>query len=118
MPTSSFAKSMNPISHNSLNLSDLLSKQRLERIEQRTPAKNTEDAKLLEAANEFEVLLVQQMMKSMRSTSFESGLVNKSEGEKVFQSMLDEQYARLSTQSSGMGLGEMIYHEYRSHLKK
>lgn len=115
MPTSSFAKSMNPISPNSLNLSDLLSKQRLE---QRTPAKNTEDAKLLEAANEFEVLLVQQMMKSMRSTSFESGLVNKSEGEKVFQSMLDEQYARLSTQSSGMGLGEMIYQEYRSHLKK
>ena len=117
MPTSSFAKSMNPISPNSLNLSDLLSKQRLERLEQRTPA-NTEDAKLLEAANEFEVLLVQQMMKSMRSTSFESGLVNKSEGEKVFQSMLDEQYARLSTQSSGMGLGEMIYQEYRSHLKK
>ena len=106
---------MNPISPNSLNLSDLLSKQRLE---QRTPAKNTEDAKLREAANEFEVLLVQQMMKSMRSTSFESGLVNKSEGEKVFQSMLDEQYARLSTQSSGMGLGEMIYQEYRSHLKK
>jgi len=57
-------------------------------------------------------------MKSMRSASFESGLVNKSEGEKVFQSMLDEQYARLSTQSSGMGLGEMIYQEYRSHLKK
>ena len=109
---------MNPISPSSLNLSDLLSKQRLERIEQRTLVKNTEDVKLLDAANEFEVLLVQQMMKSMRSASFESGLVNKSEGQKIFQSMLDEQYARLSTQSSGMGLGEMIYQEYRSHLKK
>jgi hypothetical protein len=32
--------------------------------------------------------------------------------------MLDEKYGRLSTQSSGMGLGEMIYQEYRSHLKK
>ena len=109
---------MNPIALNSLNLGDLLAKQRLERIEQRPPAQNTEDAKLLEAANEFEVLLVQQMMKSMRSAGFESGLVNKSEGEKVFQSMLDEQYARISTQSNGMGMGEMIYQEYRSNLKK
>ena len=109
---------MNPIAPNSLNLGDLLAKQRLEQIEQRTPAQNTQDAKLLEAANEFEVLLVQQMMKSMRSAGFESRLVNKSEGEKVFQSMLDEQYARISTQSNGMGMGEMIYQEYRSSLKK
>jgi hypothetical protein len=32
--------------------------------------------------------------------------------------MLDEQYARISTQSNGMGMGEMIYQEYRSSLKK
>jgi flagellar protein FlgJ len=109
---------MNPIASNSLNFGDLLSNQRLERIEQRAPTQNTEDEKLLDAANEFEVLLVQQMMKSMRSSGFESGLVDKSEGEKVFQSMLDEQYARISTLSNGMGMGEMIYKEYRSNLKK
>jgi flagellar protein FlgJ len=109
---------MNPISANTPKLEDLLSRQRLERIEQRLPGNGSEGAKLREAANEFEVLLFQQMMKSMRSAGFESGLVKKSEGEKVFQGMLDEQYARLSTHSKGMGLADMIYKEYRSHLKK
>ena len=109
---------MNPISANTPKLGDLLSRQRLERIEQRLDGNGSEGAKLREAANEFEVLLLQQMMKSMRSAGFESGLVKKSEGEKVFQGMLDEQYARLSTQSKGMGLADMIYKEYRSHLKK
>ena len=109
---------MNPISANTPKLGDLLSRQRLERIEQRLPGNGSEGAQLREAANEFEVLLLQQMMKSMRSAGFESGLVKKSEGEKVFQGMLDEQYARLSTPSKGMGLADMIYKEYRSHLKK
>ena len=109
---------MNPISANTPKLGDLLSSQRLERIEQRLPGNGSEGAKLREAANEFEVLLFQQMMKSMRSAGFETGLVKKSEGEKVFQGMLDEQYARLSTQSKGMGLADMIYKEYCSHLKK
>ncbi len=118
MPTCHPLNHMNPTSANTPKLGDLLSRQRLERIEQRLPGNGSEGAKLREAANEFEVLLLQQMMKSMRSAGFESGLVKKSEGEKVFRGMLDEQYARLSTHSNGIGLADMIYKEYRSHLKK
>ena len=68
---------MNPISANTPKLGDLLSRQRLERIEQGLPGNGSEGAKLREAANEFEVLLLQQMMKSMRSAGFESGLGKK-----------------------------------------
>ena len=49
----------------------------------------TDDARLREASNEFEAIFIQQMMKSMRKTSLESDFIKKSEGEKIFRSMLD-----------------------------
>ena len=78
----------------------------------------SEDAKLREAANEFEAIFIQQMLKSMRKTSLESDLLPKSEGEKIFRSMLDEQYAILSAKSGRLGLGEMIFQQIKSNLKK
>ena len=78
----------------------------------------SEDTKLREAANEFESIFIQQMLKSMRKTSFESDLLPKSEGEKIFRSMLDEQYAKLSAKSGSLGLGQMIYQQLKSNLEK
>ena len=42
----------------------------------------TNDAKLRETASEFEAIFIQQMLKTMRKSSFESDLLPKSEGEK------------------------------------
>ena len=78
----------------------------------------TDDAKLREASNEFEAIFIQQMLKTMRKTSLESNFIKKSEGEKIFRSMLDEQYAILSAKSRRLGLGEMIYQQLKSNLKK
>jgi len=78
----------------------------------------SENAKLRKAANEFEAIFIQQMMKSMRKTSFESELLPKSEGEKIFRSMLDEQYAKLSANSGSLGLGQMIYMQLKLNLEK
>ena len=49
------------------------------------------------------------MLKTMRKTSLESEFIKKSEGEKIFRSMLDEQYAIISAKSGSLGLGEMIF---------
>ena len=76
----------------------------------------SEDTKLREAANEFEAIFIQQMLKSMRKTSLDSNLLPKSEGEKIFRSMLDEQYAKLSANSGSLGLGQMIYPVSYTHL--
>ena len=82
-------------------------------------AKGMDDkAKLREAANEFEAIFIQQMLKTMRKTSLESDFIKKSEGEKIFRSMLDEQYAILSAKSGRLGLGEMIFQQLRSNLEK
>ena len=77
-----------------------------------------DDASLREASNEFEAIFIQQMLKTMRKTSLESDFIKKSEGEKIFRSMLDEQYAILSAKSGRLGLGEMIYQQLKSNLKK
>ena len=78
----------------------------------------TDDAQLRESANEFEAIFIQQMLKTMRKTSFESDLLPKSEGEKVFQSLLDEQYALISAKSGSLGLGEMIYQQLKPKADK
>ena len=77
-----------------------------------------DEAKLREAANEFEAIFIQQMLKTMRKTSLESDFIKKSEGEKIFRSMLDEQYAIISAKSGSLGLGEMIFQQLRSNLGK
>ena len=77
-----------------------------------------DDARLRKASNEFEAIFIQQMLKTMRKSSLESDFVKKSEGEKIFRSMLDEQYAILSAKSGRLGLGEMIFQQFKSNLKK
>ena len=109
---------MNPIQSPTLRLDDLNGMHRLESMKRHASVKTGEGERLREAASEFEVLFLQQVMKTMRGSGFESELVRKSEGEKMFQSMLDEQYARLGIQSGGgLGLDEMIYKQYLSHLE-
>ena len=78
----------------------------------------TDDSRLREASNEFEAIFIQQMLKTMRKTSLESDFIKKSEGEKLFRSMLDEQYAIISSRSGRLGLGEIIYQQLKSNLKK
>ena len=82
------------------------------------PKGKTDDIRLREASNEFEAIFIQQMLKTMRKTSLESDIFKKSQGEKIFRSMLDEQYAILSAKSGRLGLGEMIYQQLKSNLKK
>ena len=92
---------------------------RMDRSRNLPDAKGKDDeAKLREAANEFEAIFIEQMLKTMRKTSLESDFIKKSEGEKLFRSMLDEQYAILSAKSGRLGLGEMIFQQLRSNLKK
>ena len=82
------------------------------------PRNISEDIKLREAANDFESIFIQQMLQTMRKTSLESNLIPKSEGEKYFRSMLDEQYAQLAAKSGSLGLGEMIYKQLISNKSK
>ncbi len=73
----------------------------------RAPAKANDPAALRKVAQEFESLLLSQLMKSMRSASFGDDLFE-SEGTKAFTGMLDQQYAQELAQHKGIGLADMI----------
>lgn len=62
---------------------------------------------LRKAAQSFEALLVNQLMKSMREADFGDDLFESS-ATKTFTGMLDQQYAETLSRGSGLGLAELI----------
>jgi Rod binding domain-containing protein len=67
---------------------------------------------LRDAATEFEGVFMNQLVSAMRKTVGESELLPKGQGEKMFEGMLDEEWARnLSGRHGPSGLSEMIYRQ-------
>lgn len=70
-----------------------------------------ENKKLETACKDFEAILLNKIMSSMRESIPEGGLFEKSYGEEIFQSMLDEQLTKEMAHGKGMGLADMLYQE-------
>lgn len=67
------------------------------------------DLEKAKVAGDFEALMLNMMVRSMRSSVGESGLVKKGNGQKVYQSMLDSQYSKVMSQKEGgLGISKMI----------
>ncbi len=69
----------------------------------------SENKKLRQACADFEALLLNKLVSSMRKSVPEGGLFEKSFGEKMFQSMHDEELSRQMASGRGTGLGELLY---------
>jgi peptidoglycan hydrolase FlgJ len=72
-----------------------------------TPADH--DRKLHEVAQMYEQQFLQEMVKSMRGTVQESGLIKVNQGEKIYREQLDQNYAEQWSKKGGIGLADMIY---------
>ena len=70
-----------------------------------------EDNRLKTACKDFEAILLNQIMSSMRESIPEGGLFEKSYGEEIFQSMLDEQMTKDMAHGKGMGLAKLLYED-------
>lgn len=68
-----------------------------------------DDEQLKEAAREFEAYFLGIMLKQMRRTVIDGGLIEKSEARKHFETMLDEEYARNMSSGEGIGIANAIY---------
>ncbi len=77
-------------------------------------AETGDDKKLKEACQEFESVFLNMMLSTMRKTIPDGGLVEKSQGTKTFESMLDEEYAKSLSKSGGIGLADVL----EAQLKK
>ena len=60
--------------------------------------KSTTDDQLKETCHEFESLLLEQMLKSMRKTVNKTGLIKGGMAEDIFEDMLYEKYAEKDVQ--------------------
>jgi peptidoglycan hydrolase FlgJ len=71
------------------------------------------DTALKSAAKQFEGVFLNMMLKSMRDTVPQDGPGN-SQQTKMFQGMLDEQYASALSQGRGLGLADMIVRQFKA----
>ncbi len=80
----------------------------------RGDARDAEDARLREAARNFEAVFLHQLVKMMRATVEKSGLISGGRAEEIFQDMLDEEYAGALGRNANLGLADMIYKELKA----
>jgi len=76
-----------------------------------------ESARMKEAARAFEAHFINMMFKQMRATIHHSGGVfERSQTEKLFQEMLDEQFAEIAVENNGFGLAREIYEQLKRNV--
>ncbi len=68
-----------------------------------------EKEKLRTVAKQFEAVFVNQMVGAMRKTVQPNGLIPQSQGERIYQGMLDTEHADKLAESNQFGLSELIY---------
>ena len=69
---------------------------------------------LKDAAQDLKSVFVYQMLAAMRKTITSGGLIEKNNGERIFESMLDEEWAKkLASKSGPNSISEMLYRQLR-----
>lgn len=83
--------------------------QGLAKLRQRARAEGGEQSPetLREVAGQFEALFVQQMLKTMRESTLNEGLMDNDQS-KFYQGMFDQQIALEMTRGKGLGLADML----------
>jgi len=79
---------------------------------------NNTPSKTMNIAQEFESIFTSMMIKSMRKTIFEDGLIPKSISEKIYTDMLDQEYSKIITKNSSFGLAEQIVQQIENSNNK
>lgn len=98
--------------------SEILKTMPIQKPEAQIPTiKSSSEAELRKAAKEFESLFMNLVMQKMRETVPDSEIWGEG-GQKIkfFESMLDEEYSKMSAEKSNRGLAELIYKQLSRHL--
>lgn len=77
----------------------------------RTSTPEEQDKKLKEVAELYEKQFLREMVKAMRGTIQESGLIKTNQAEKIFREELDGEHVETWSKQGGVGFGQMIYQQ-------
>ena len=91
------------------NLFSQLTEKNLDRMRNQSKFGQIDSEKDMEkVARDFESIFVNKLFESMRKGVPKSGLLDSS-AMKMYQSMMDQEMAKLMSVGKGMGIGEMVY---------
>lgn len=71
-----------------------------------------ENERLRKATRDFEAVFIQQMLKVMRDTVPDSGLVDGGQSEDIFSGLLDQHLSGLSAGEHPSGLADALYRQF------
>lgn len=73
-------------------------------------AKNKDKEGIKKVSQEFEAFFIRTVFKSMRQSSkWGEGLLEKSHGRKIYEQMMDEEFAKTISKGRGIGIGDKLY---------
>ena len=78
--------------------------------------KDSEKKRLRQVSEDFEALMINQMLKEMRKTVDKSGLIDGGMAEQIFEDMLYDEYAKEFSKTKTFGLADIIYHQMEKYV--
>lgn len=77
--------------------------------------KEDDDKKLKEVCKEFESIFVYMMLKEMKKTVPNDGLIEKSQGSLIFEDMYLEELSKEMTKGdNSLGIAKMLYNQFKN----
>jgi flagellar protein FlgJ len=73
--------------------------------------KKIDREKLKRACADFETLFTAQILKAMRQTVPQSGLLGNGPGKDIYESFIDQELSKKMSQGKGIGLGAKLYQQ-------
>ena len=87
-----------------------------ENIEKIDKNKEFEKKRLREVSEDFEALMINQMLKEMRKTVNKSDLINGGMAEQIFEDMLYDEYSKEFSKTKTFGLSDIIYNQLEKYI--
>ncbi|MCD6379222.1 rod-binding protein [bacterium] len=80
--------------------------------------KRTRNCTLKNAARDFEAIFVGQLFKNMYSTVGNAGVIKQSFPRKIYEEMIQREYAKVYAKRGGLGLGKIIAEQLENSMEK
>ena len=80
-------------------------------------ADTTKETELKKACQNFEAIILQQMLTAMRKSVPKDGLLDSGYAQDMYQSMYDEGLAKEMANGRGIGLADTLYHQLSGAVK-
>lgn len=81
-----------------------------------TQAKKNDPKKIEKASKDFESFLISYMVKEMRKSIPNDGILPRSDAENSFQEALDQNYSKVLAEKGGLGLSRIMIERWRKNI--